>query len=82
MPTEKHSFEENLKELETVVRSLESGNVSLDEMLGLFERGVALTKECTKQLDSTEQKINILIKKADGLVAGEPFETAIPGDLK
>ena len=38
MPTEKHSFEENLKELETVVRSLESGNVSLDEMLGLFER--------------------------------------------
>ena len=82
MPTEKHSFEENLKELETVVRSLESGNVSLDEMLGLFERGVALTKECTKQLDSTEQKINILIKKADGLVVEEPFETAIPGDLK
>ncbi len=82
MPTEKHSFEENLKELETVVRSLESGNVSLDEMLGLFERGVALTKECTKQLDSTEQKINILIKKADGLVTEEPFETAIPGDLK
>ena len=82
MPTEKHSFEENLKELETVVRSLESGNVSLDEMLGLFERGVALTKECTKQLDSTEQKINILINKADGLVAEEPFETAIPGDLK
>ena len=80
MPTEKHSFEENLKELETVVRSLESGNVSLDEMLGLFERGVALTKECTKQLDSTEQKINILIKKADGLVAEEPFETVIPGD--
>lgn len=37
MPTEKHSFEENLKELETVVRSLESGNVSLDEMLGLFK---------------------------------------------
>lgn len=82
MPTEKHSFEENLKELETVVRSLESGNVSLDEMLGLFERGVALTKECTKQLDSTEQKINILIKKADGSMAEEPFETAIPGDLK
>lgn len=82
MPTEKHSFEENLKELETVVKSLESGDVSLDEMLGLFERGVALTKECTKQLDSTEQKINILIKKADGLVAEEPFETEIPGDLK
>ena len=82
MPTEKHSFEENLKELETVVRLLESGNVSLDEMLGLFERGVALTKECTKQLDSTEQKINILIKKADGSMAEEPFETAIPGDLK
>ena len=82
MPTEKHSFEENLKELETVVKSLESGNVSLDEMLGLFERGVALTKECTKQLDSTEQKINILIKKADGSMAEEPFETTIPGDLK
>ena len=40
-------FEKNLKELEVVVKELESGDVTLDQMLELFEKGVKLTKQCT-----------------------------------
>jgi len=40
----KENFESNLKELEEVVKALESGEVSLDEMLSLFEKGIKLTK--------------------------------------
>ena len=61
MSENKENFEKNLKELEEVVRQLEGGNVSLDEMLSLFEKGIKLTKSCTQQLDKAEQKINILI---------------------
>lgn len=70
----KDLFEKNLKELETVVRELEGGEVSLDRMLELFERGVRLTKQCTKALDAAEQKINILIKNRDtGEMTEQPF---------
>ncbi len=70
----KDLFEKNLKELETVVRELEGGEVSLDRMLELFERGVSLTKQCTKALDAAEQKINILIKNRDtGEMTEQPF---------
>ena len=67
-------FEENLKELEMVVKKLESGDASLDEMLELFERGIKLTKSCTELLDGAEQKINVLIKDADGGFNVRPFD--------
>ena len=56
-------FEENLKELESIVKKLESGDVSLDEMLELFEQGIARTKECTAQLKNAVKNAdeNILI---------------------
>ncbi len=67
-------FEENLKELEEIVKKLEGGDVSLDEMLELFEQGIARTKECTAQLKNAEQKINILIKNNDGEIEEKPFD--------
>ncbi len=67
------SFEENIKELENIVKSLEAGDVSLDEMLKLFEEGVKRTKECTKQLKNAEQKITVLMKDAEGEVKEVPF---------
>ena len=74
MSENKDNFEKNLKELEEVVRTLESGNVTLDEMLTLFEKGVTLTKSCTKQLDKAEQKINILVKGENGEMIEKEFE--------
>ena len=68
-------FEKNLKELEVVVKELEGGDVTLDQMLELFEKGVKLTKQCTSALDAAEQKINILIKNREtGQVEEQPFE--------
>ena len=68
------SFEENIKELEGIVKKLEAGEVSLDEMLGLFEEGIRRTKECTSQLKKAEQKITVLMKNSDGEVCETPFE--------
>jgi exodeoxyribonuclease VII small subunit len=68
------SFEENIKELENIVKRLEGGEVSLDEMLGLFEEGIRRTKECTAQLKGAEQKITMLMKNADGELDEQPFE--------
>lgn len=53
-------FENSLKELEKIVRELESGEVSLDESLKKFEKGIELYRECRNTLDSAEKKIKIL----------------------
>lgn len=74
MAENKDNFEKNLKELEEVVRALEGGNVTLDEMLELFEKGITLTKSCTSQLDKAEQKINILVKNENGEMTEKEFE--------
>lgn len=63
---EKKSFEKNLAELEMVVKALESSDISLEDMITLFEKGVGLTKECTQALNAAEQKITILMKARDG----------------
>ncbi len=69
----KENFETNLKELEEVVKALESGEVSLDEMLSLFEKGIKLTKSCTSLLENAEQKINVLVKNGNGELEEKPF---------
>lgn len=58
----KNNFEKNLGELETVVARLESGECSLDESIELFERGMKLSADCTKQLETAKQKIISLTK--------------------
>ena len=54
---EKLSFEEALRELETIVRRLEGGDLSLDMSLSLFERGQALAARCGALLDAAELKV-------------------------
>ncbi|MBI3405760.1 MAG: exodeoxyribonuclease VII small subunit [Acidobacteria bacterium] len=66
-------FEQALKRLEEVVRRLESAHISLDEAMKLFEEGVQLTRECQKQLQEAEGRVEILLKKAGRMVT-EPFE--------
>lgn len=67
------TFEKNLGELEQVVKALEASDVSLEDMIALFERGVHLTKECTDALNTAEQKITILMKNRDGEPVEQPF---------
>ena len=71
--TEKINFEKSLTELEEIVKKLEGGNISLDEMLKYFEQGTKLVADCNKVLNETEAKLNILMKK-DGEIVKQNFE--------
>jgi exodeoxyribonuclease VII small subunit len=56
------SFEEQLAELEKVVDRLESGGLSLDESVKLFEDGMRLSNACKAQLSSAESRIQVLLE--------------------
>jgi exodeoxyribonuclease VII small subunit len=71
----KGEFEKSLTRLEEVVKRMESTDLSLDEAMKLFEEGVKLSRECQKQLEEAEGRVEILLKKADGKIAAEPFAT-------
>jgi len=62
---DKFDFEKALQELEDLVEKMEEGEMSLEESLKQFERGVDLTRACQKALAEAEQKVQILMKNAD-----------------
>jgi exodeoxyribonuclease VII small subunit len=70
----KGEFEKSLTRLEEVVKRLESVELSLDEAMKLFEEGVKLSRDCQKQLEEAEGRVEILLKKADGKLVVETFE--------
>lgn len=53
-------FDESLAELEQLVEKLEQGDLSLEESLEQFERGVTLARQCKESLAAAEQKVQIL----------------------
>lgn len=57
------SFEESLGELDTIVQSLEQGELSLEESMALFERGLNLSQISQTKLQAAEQKVKILLDK-------------------
>ena len=63
-----------LAELEALVEKMEDGNISLEESLKYFERGIALTRTCQKALAEAEQKVQILLEK-NGDQQLRPFST-------
>ncbi len=66
-------FEEALAELEQLVEEMERGDLSLEESLKSFERGIALTRHCQESLQAAEQKVTMLsTPTADAET--EPFE--------
>lgn len=69
------NFEKSITELENIVKTLEGGNLSLDEMVQYFEKGIKLSAECNKLLDEAESKINVLVKK-DGEITKQAFVPA------
>jgi len=66
------SFENCLEQLEKVVKELEGGDLQLERSLELFEKGMALSETCRKQLEQAETRVEMLIKK-DGKLQPEPF---------
>jgi exodeoxyribonuclease VII small subunit len=74
----KLSFETALTKLETIVESMESGDVPLADLLAKFEEGNTLLRHCEKRLKEAELKIEQLKKERDG-VAFVKFETEREG---
>lgn len=56
-------FEKSLNELEKIVEELQNGDISLDESIKLFEKGMELTNDCRKTLETARQKITSLTEE-------------------
>lgn len=69
------SFEDALKELETIVSRLESGDVALDDSIKLYTRGDALRAQCEARLKDAQARIEKISLGADGKPQGTtPFD--------
>lgn len=68
------SFEEQIEQLENIVKELEKGELSLENSVSKFEEGIKISKECNKMLEEAEKKITILVNQ-EGEMKEEPFTT-------
>lgn len=59
-------FEDGLSDLEGIVERLESAELPLEDALALFEKGIGLVRELSKQLDDVERKLEVLTRNAGG----------------
>ncbi len=58
------NFEDALEELEELVSSMEDGELSLEDSLKAFEKGIKLTRECQSALKKAEQKVQVLLNES------------------
>ncbi len=68
------SFETGLRELEQIVKEMESGDLPLERALELFEKGMKVSETCRRQLEEAETRVEVLVRKGDK-VTPEPFRT-------
>lgn len=69
-------FEKKIKDLESIVEKLGSGDLSLQDSLKFFEKGVRLSRECSEQLNKSEEKVQQLIDiNSEGTVSTKDFKT-------
>ncbi len=61
------SFEESINTLDGLVNKLESGELSLEESLAAFEKGINLTKQCQQHLSNAQKKVSMLVGEDDNL---------------
>ena len=73
MSKEKLNFEDSMKKLEEIANELESGKLSLESSVEKFEEGMAISKECSKILESAEKKITTIINE-NGNIKEEDFK--------
>lgn len=70
----KKTFESALKQLETIVREMESGDLTLEQAVKKYENGISQARFCLDILDKTEKKITQLTVDRDGTPKTSPFE--------
>ena len=69
----KLSFEDALKELEDIVRRLETGSAKLDDALAAYERGALLKQHCESKLREAQARVDKIVLGSDGKPATEPM---------
>lgn len=77
MSEKKPTFEENMSRLEQIVRTMERGDVPLEESLKLFQEGTKLVASCTKMLDNAQLQVT----KIAGVTGETPVEEDFNADL-
>jgi exodeoxyribonuclease VII small subunit len=80
--TRGNEFEKAFQQLEEIVKRLESEELPLDESLGLFEQGIALSRLCHQRLQEVEKKIELILADATGQPRTEPFEEPEGSELE
>ena len=73
------SFEEAINQLENVVMELEEGDLSLEDALRKFEEGIELSRFCTQKLTQAEEKVERLLKTAQGEFKTKPLDAEEEG---
>ena len=68
------NFEEAIKKLESEVKRLESGNMTLDESIDAFVDAIKLVKICNEKLENAERRVRMLTENSDGTVTDVPFD--------
>lgn len=74
------AFEEALGELESIVRQMEEGSLSLDEALDKFERGIHLSRVCSRKLEQAEKKIDMLLCSENGEIVLKPADISVDAE--
>ena len=74
MVERERSFEECFEDLETIVNKLEAGELTLEESLAEYERGIKALRRCHEILAKAEKRIEMLIRDDEGKLAAVPFE--------
>ena len=69
----KFDFNKGLSELESIINKMESGDLSLEDSLKYFEKGVKLHRQCHTALSNAEQRISVL-SASDGYSSEKPFD--------
>ena len=68
MTSNNMTFEQSLARLEEIVKKLESGNVSLDESIEIYQEGILLSKQCSNMLQEAEGKVLAIVNKEQGIL--------------
>ena len=73
-------FEDAMKRLEEIVQALESGDLTLEGSLKVFEEGMDLIKFCSKKIEEVEKKVSLLVQENDGKTVQVPFTPVGDGE--
>jgi len=76
MAITRRKFEDELKDLEGIVAQIDSGELSLEDSITAFERGVGLVRSLNQKLDEVERKVELLMRNAQGELKTTPYGAA------